>query len=134
MTPEAALRPPTRQLAFSRSSLTLMAVSTLPSVIKRSCLAPAAVTRPWEQRGLRFYPVRCRNVSPIQVDRLEKRRADTPWLAHIRLAHYPWVRVPAGLVIFLQTGHSQARTGSRLNHVNIVAIDSSVGSDIVPKI
>jgi hypothetical protein len=47
---------------------------------------------------------------------------------------YPWVRVPAGLVVFALIGHSQARAGSRLNHVNILVIDNSVRFDIVPKI
>ena len=37
-------------------------------------------------------------------------------------------------IIFLETGHSQARTGSLPNHVNIAAIDNSVRFDIVPKI
>jgi len=33
-----------------------------------------------------------------------------------------------------QIGHSQARTGFRLNHLNVVMIDNSVRVDIVPKI
>jgi len=37
-------------------------------------------------------------------------------------------------IISVEIGHSQARTGSRLNHVNIVVIDNSVRFDIVPKI
>jgi hypothetical protein len=37
-------------------------------------------------------------------------------------------------IILVETGHSQARTGSRPNQVNIVVIDNSVRFNIVPKV
>ena len=41
---------------------------------------------------------------------------------------------PKFKIIFVEMSHLQTRTGSRLNHVNIVAIDNSVRFDVVPKI
>jgi len=61
------------------------------------------------------------------------------WIGFTKFAHTPGdlLKQIAGLkfeIIFVEIGHSQARTGFRLNHVNVVVIDNSVRFDIVPKI
>ena len=61
------------------------------------------------------------------------------WIGFTKFAHThgdprKQITGPKFKIIFVEIGHSQARTGSRLNHVNIVAIDNSVRFDIVPKI